>query len=198
MSSESQGKSQVVLSLTIALLGFLGTLGTAIFNNWDKVFAEPKILAAPDELYQVTEDRDNFDIDGVSNTSNPGEAHPDYPNVIASETGEGWTPLAGYTWTYPDDANNLEVVWSPGKSHPDDPQVLASADEGNWTPAPGYDWVYPDDPNNLEVSWTPGATNPNYANIVASEIEGEWEPIDGYEWTHPDDVGDLQVSPINQ
>jgi hypothetical protein len=40
----------------------------------------------------------------------PGQANPDYPNVIASDTEGDWIPAPGYFWMNPDDAADLHVV----------------------------------------------------------------------------------------
>ena len=46
--SEKNGKEQsLVVPILVAIIGTAGTLGTAIFANWDKIFSKPSSPVAP-------------------------------------------------------------------------------------------------------------------------------------------------------
>lgn len=69
----------------------------------------------------------------------PGDAHPEWPHVVAGKKKGEWFVEAGYDWINPDDNDDMSVKWKPGKEHPDWPHVVAANEEGEWHPAAGYD-----------------------------------------------------------
>jgi hypothetical protein len=122
----------------------------------------------------------------------PGEEHPEYTNVVASEDEGYWQPSPGYGWIFPDDEADLSVLWVTGAEHPTYPNVIAAEEEGNWYPAPGYTWLFPDDEADLSVFWVTGAEHPTYPNVIAAEEEGNWYPAPGFRWAS-DDPSDFSV-----
>jgi hypothetical protein len=119
---------------------------------------------------------------------NPGQPHPNYPNVIASKEEGKWHPAPGYNWM--DVQKNLQVKWFPGQPHRNYPNVIASQKEGEWLAAPGYEWANPTDAKDLQVVWSPGQNHPKYPSVIAGDDE-KWYPAPGYKWV--DVQKDLRV-----
>ncbi len=122
-----------------------------------------------------------------------GQAHPVYPNVVATETPGSWRCRAGYTWMSDYKNGDLRTRWDLGGHHPDFPNVIASANEREWHAAPGYAFVDTSNNNDLSVRWVVGARDPDRPYIVASERVGRWSPADGYRFTNSRS-GDLRVT----
>jgi len=81
----------------------------------------------------------------------PGQDHPEYPHLVASDTVGKWVPENGYDWANPDNESDMQVAWSPGTAHDEHPNVVAADTEGDWIPAAGYAWAEPDNDDNWTV-----------------------------------------------
>lgn len=122
-----------------------------------------------------------------------GQAHPVYPNVVATETPGRWRCRAGYTWMGDYKNGDLRTRWDPGRHHPDFQNVIASANERKWSAAPGYAFVDTSNDNDLSVRWVVGARHPDRPHVFASETKEWWLSDDGYMFMNPES-GDLRVT----
>lgn len=128
----------------------------------------------------------------VESSESESETYDDSnPNVVTSDTGDGWIPAAGYSWVNDNDPNDLRVVWNPGSKHPEYPHVVASNSPTDWHPDDGYQWVQSSE--EFRVVWVPGSYHSEYPNVVAAEKEGDFTPALGYEWLKPNDLTDLRT-----
>ena len=107
-------------------------------------------------IMKLSTQYENMNDGDMSVEWRPGDAHPEWPHIVASTEKGIWTPAAGYDWVDPDDDDDMSVKWKPGKEHPEWPHVVADKKKGIWTPAAGYDWVDPDDDDDMSVERKPG------------------------------------------
>ncbi len=100
---------------------------------------------------------------------------PPGPNLV--ETEDGWVPAAGYTWAYPDDPNNYDVV-SESYAYVPEPSY-----EPTYQPEPSYEPAYVPEPtyqpepapveptpSPFEQEYVPGLYDPE---VVINNATGE-------------------------
>lgn len=121
----------------------------------------------------------------------PGAAHPQRPNVEASEKEGVWAPSPGYTWQADPPNGDFSVRWSPGAIHPLYPKLVAQEKEKDWNAVKGYAFLN-DAPGDLRVKRVPGTKHPT-APHVRNTGPNSWEPEPGYSWVDASAGNDMRV-----